>query len=212
MNQQMKSYRQNKKLQHRLRHQLQQQKLLRIPVRIQTDNRRTRSTQRIDYRELDGYTCYISLIEPKNIKEALVDEYWMAAMQEELNQFVRNDAWTLVPRTKDVNGCNFSFLFPLLLPFPLFLLRAVTSWTTTISPLLNRPIPESFTVGRHPRPLFRRQHETLLPQEIETQGSETHSAFRDPLSLAKNGLKNLFVNEVRCWVTSLMIDTATIQR
>ncbi|GJV83845.1 retrovirus-related pol polyprotein from transposon TNT 1-94 [Tanacetum coccineum] len=37
------------------------------------------------------------VIEPKNVNEALGDESWVIAMQEELNQFVANDVWDLVP-------------------------------------------------------------------------------------------------------------------
>ena len=44
---------------------------------------------------------FISTIEPKNIKEAISDESWIIAMQEELNQFIRNDVWTLVPQPKN---------------------------------------------------------------------------------------------------------------
>ncbi|GJS88007.1 retrovirus-related pol polyprotein from transposon TNT 1-94 [Tanacetum coccineum] len=35
--------------------------------------------------------------EPKDVNEALKDESWVVAMQEELNQFVANDVWDLVP-------------------------------------------------------------------------------------------------------------------
>ncbi|GJZ22969.1 retrovirus-related pol polyprotein from transposon TNT 1-94, partial [Tanacetum coccineum] len=38
-----------------------------------------------------------SVIEPKYVKEAIQDESWTMAMQEELNQFKTNDEWTLVP-------------------------------------------------------------------------------------------------------------------
>ena len=37
------------------------------------------------------YVCYTSCIEPKNVKEAFLDKFWVIAMQEELEQFVRND-------------------------------------------------------------------------------------------------------------------------
>ena len=37
----------------------------------------------------------------KNVEEALRDESWTIAPQEELNQFTRNDVWYLVPRSKD---------------------------------------------------------------------------------------------------------------
>ncbi|KAK2388640.1 putative mitochondrial protein [Trifolium repens] len=48
-------------------------------------------------------SCFVSLFEPKNVKEALTDEAWIEAMQEELNQFERSEVWYLVPRPEDVN-------------------------------------------------------------------------------------------------------------
>ncbi|GJU58252.1 retrovirus-related pol polyprotein from transposon TNT 1-94 [Tanacetum coccineum] len=43
----------------------------------------------------------LSSVEPKNVKEAIQDESWIMAMQEELNQFVTNDVWILVPPPKN---------------------------------------------------------------------------------------------------------------
>ncbi|GJY17818.1 retrovirus-related pol polyprotein from transposon TNT 1-94 [Tanacetum coccineum] len=40
--------------------------------------------------------CY-SIVEPKNVKEAIQDESWTMAMQKELNQFKTNNVWSLVP-------------------------------------------------------------------------------------------------------------------
>ncbi|GJW65468.1 copia protein [Tanacetum coccineum] len=39
---------------------------------------------------------------PKHIGEALKDESWVVAMQEELNQFTANDVWELVPNLKSM--------------------------------------------------------------------------------------------------------------
>ncbi|XP_058783023.1 putative F-box/FBD/LRR-repeat protein At5g25850 [Vicia villosa] len=36
-------------------------------------------------------------VEPKNAKEALLDEHWLMVMQDELNLFKRKDVWDLVP-------------------------------------------------------------------------------------------------------------------
>ena len=40
----------------------------------------------------------LSLIEPTTVDEARSDDGWILAMQEELNQFQRNDVWDLVPK------------------------------------------------------------------------------------------------------------------
>ncbi|RVW34678.1 hypothetical protein CK203_108904 [Vitis vinifera] len=50
-----------------------------------------------------GLVCYTFQLEPKNVKEALGNESWTTAFQEELNQFTRNDVWYLVPWPKDKN-------------------------------------------------------------------------------------------------------------
>jgi transposase InsO family protein len=56
-------------------------------------------------------SCFVSLIEPKNVKEALTDECWIEAMQEELNQFKRSDVWDLVPRPAGVNVIGTKWVF-----------------------------------------------------------------------------------------------------
>ena len=55
-------------------------------------------TTRSSLRNLCNFIAFISQIEPKNFKEAEFDESWLLAMQEEINQFIRNDVWELVPR------------------------------------------------------------------------------------------------------------------
>ena len=42
--------------------------------------------------------AFVSIIEPKNLKETIIDDHWIIAMQEELNQFKRNDVWELVEK------------------------------------------------------------------------------------------------------------------
>nr|GEU75483.1 retrovirus-related Pol polyprotein from transposon TNT 1-94 [Tanacetum cinerariifolium] len=48
-----------------------------------------------------NFFCFISTIETKKVNEALGDEIWIVAMQEELNQFVANGVWELVPQPKN---------------------------------------------------------------------------------------------------------------
>ena len=47
------------------------------------------------------YSDFISQIESKSISDALLDEGWLLAMQEELIQFKRNGVWNLVPCSTD---------------------------------------------------------------------------------------------------------------
>nr|GEU63741.1 retrovirus-related Pol polyprotein from transposon TNT 1-94 [Tanacetum cinerariifolium] len=60
----------------------------------------TRSRIR-DYEAVLAHEClyvnFLSKVELKRLNEALKEEGWVIAMQEELNQFERNKVWTLVP-------------------------------------------------------------------------------------------------------------------
>jgi len=47
---------------------------------------------RSSFRDGASFT-FMSQVELKNIKETLVDEDWILAMEEELNQFIRNNIW-----------------------------------------------------------------------------------------------------------------------
>ncbi|GKD69443.1 hypothetical protein Tco_1323533 [Tanacetum coccineum] len=61
---------------------------------IRNLNQRTLRSQAQNH---SNFFCFISTIKLKNVNEALKDESWVVAMQEELNQFVSNDVWELVP-------------------------------------------------------------------------------------------------------------------
>ncbi|GKB17825.1 retrovirus-related pol polyprotein from transposon TNT 1-94 [Tanacetum coccineum] len=71
-------------------------------------NQRTLRSQAQNH---SNFFCFISTIEPKNVNEALKDESWVVAMQEELNKFVANYVWELVPspRSQSVIGTKWVF-------------------------------------------------------------------------------------------------------
>ncbi|KAH9649211.1 hypothetical protein KPL70_025897 [Citrus sinensis] len=54
-------------------------------------------TTRSSLRNTCEHVAFISQIEPKSFADAENDESWIMAMQEELNQFERNNVWELVP-------------------------------------------------------------------------------------------------------------------
>jgi len=56
--------------------------------------RRTRS----DFRQEEFMIGMLSVIKPATVDKALSDDGWILALQEELNQFQRNDVWDLVPK------------------------------------------------------------------------------------------------------------------
>ncbi|KAJ3698926.1 hypothetical protein LUZ61_002631 [Rhynchospora tenuis] len=58
-----------------------------------------------------AHCAFVSQLEPKTFKEANVDPNWIVAMQEELNQFERNQVWELVslPSGKQVIGTKLVF-------------------------------------------------------------------------------------------------------
>jgi len=53
----------------------------------------------------------LSVIEPTIVDEALSDDGWILAMQEELNQFHRNDVWDLVPKPRQKNIIRTKWVF-----------------------------------------------------------------------------------------------------
>jgi hypothetical protein len=46
------------------------------------------------------FYLFVSSLEPLRVEEALSDPDWIIAMQEELNNFTRNEVWSLVERPK----------------------------------------------------------------------------------------------------------------
>jgi len=58
-----------------------------------------------------SHSAFISMIEPTSIDQALGDEFWILAMQEELNQFTRNDVWELVKRPKEQSVVGTKWVF-----------------------------------------------------------------------------------------------------
>lgn len=69
---------------------------------------RTRSSFKPSKESLLGL---VSLIEPTSLDKELQDIEWIMPMQEELNQFSRNDVWDLVPRPKGTHIIGTKWIF-----------------------------------------------------------------------------------------------------
>ncbi|KAJ9544260.1 hypothetical protein OSB04_023967 [Centaurea solstitialis] len=57
------------------------------------------------------FSCFVSQTEPKKVSDALIDPFWVEAMQDELTQFDRNQAWTLVPLPNGKMGIGTKWVF-----------------------------------------------------------------------------------------------------
>nr|GEX98003.1 integrase, catalytic region, zinc finger, CCHC-type, peptidase aspartic, catalytic [Tanacetum cinerariifolium] len=57
------------------------------------------------------YALSVSIMEPKNVKEAMTDPAWIDSMQEELLQFKRLDVWVLAPAPDNISPLTLKWLF-----------------------------------------------------------------------------------------------------
>jgi len=69
--------------------------------------RRTRSY----FRQEESMIGLLSVIEPTTVDEVLLDDGWIIAMKDELNQFQRNDVWDLVPKPQYKNIIGTKWVF-----------------------------------------------------------------------------------------------------
>lgn len=53
----------------------------------------------------------ISTIEPRTAKESFVDEDWIEAMEEEIDQIEKNNTWSLVPILENKNSIGTKWVF-----------------------------------------------------------------------------------------------------
>ena len=56
-------------------------------------------------------TCLLVDFEPRSIKDALENDSWIEAMNEEIEQIEKNKIWTLVSRPKDKNVIGTKWVF-----------------------------------------------------------------------------------------------------
>lgn len=71
----------------------------------------TRKKNRLDYATMITNVFFTSTVEPTSVVDALKDEQWLKAIQEELLQFERNQVWELIPRPSNVNIIGTKWIF-----------------------------------------------------------------------------------------------------
>jgi len=87
----------------------------RVPRNLSLDNIIAQVQKGVTTRRSMNHFCkhmaLVSQVEPKSVGEALEDSNWINSMHEELNQFARNEVWTLVPRSKEMNVIGTKWVF-----------------------------------------------------------------------------------------------------
>ncbi|GJY79222.1 retrovirus-related pol polyprotein from transposon TNT 1-94 [Tanacetum coccineum] len=68
-------------------------------------------TLRSQAQNQSNFFCFISTIEPKIVNESLANESWTVATQEELNQFIANEVWELVPQPRNMTIMGTKWVF-----------------------------------------------------------------------------------------------------
>jgi hypothetical protein len=66
-------------------------------------NERVTRSSRSGHLSCFSNTLFVVLFEPRDIRQSLSDSSWVNAMHEELENFERNQVWTLVDPPRDVN-------------------------------------------------------------------------------------------------------------
>ena len=81
--------------------------------------RRHHAPEKIYRGEIDGIvirkklkgTCFLSEFKPRYVKDALENEGWIEALNEEIEKIKKNKTWSLVPRPKDNNVIGPKWIF-----------------------------------------------------------------------------------------------------
>nr|GEZ29819.1 retrovirus-related Pol polyprotein from transposon TNT 1-94 [Tanacetum cinerariifolium] len=68
-------------------------------------------TLRSQAQNQSNFFCFISIIKPKNVNEALRDKSWIVSMLEELNQFIAIDIWELVSQPWNMKIIGTKWMF-----------------------------------------------------------------------------------------------------
>jgi hypothetical protein len=74
-------------------------------------NERVTRSSRSAHLSCFSNTLFIALFEPQDVGHALSDSSWVNAMHEELENFERNQVWTLVISPRDVNVIGTKWIF-----------------------------------------------------------------------------------------------------
>lgn len=62
-------------------------------------------------RELCNCMSFVSQYEPKSKDDVILDEHWLIAINEELNEFTRNQVWELVQRPNNMQIIVIKWVF-----------------------------------------------------------------------------------------------------
>ncbi|GJT96396.1 retrovirus-related pol polyprotein from transposon TNT 1-94 [Tanacetum coccineum] len=152
-------------------------------------------TLRSQAQNQSNFFCFISTIEPKNVNEALTDKSWIIAMQEELNQFIANDVWELVPQPRNMTiiGTKWVFRNKLVSHSLLTLFGFASNLENPLQRSSVRHRPCGYTTTCHSA-RSKGRYKTTPPSpnviksliQVPRQGQVTHNKNKKPIIIDKN--------------------------
>jgi hypothetical protein len=74
-------------------------------------NKMVTRSSRSAYLSCFSNTLFVALFEPRDVRHALSDSSWVNAINEVLENFERNQVWTLVDPPRDVNVIGIKWVF-----------------------------------------------------------------------------------------------------
>ncbi|GJU97339.1 retrovirus-related pol polyprotein from transposon TNT 1-94 [Tanacetum coccineum] len=160
--------------------------------------------------EVCMYALTVSTIEPKNIKEAMLDASWIESMQDELNQFKRLDVWELnksrlvAKGYRQEEGIDFEESFA-----PVARLEAVRIFVAYAAhknfPIYQMDVKTAFLNGPLKEKVFVRQPDRFVDSDFPNHIYRLKKALYDLKQAPKAWFinhpeKSLYVNRNILWI------------
>ncbi|GJY46902.1 retrovirus-related pol polyprotein from transposon TNT 1-94 [Tanacetum coccineum] len=115
------------------------------------------------------FDAFLSFVEPKSYKEALIESCWIEAMQEELNEFERLEVWELVPRPDRVMIITLKWIY-----------KKFSKGTVDPTLFIRREGKDILLISQSPRGIFLNQSKYAL-EITKEYGMETSDPVDTPM-------------------------------
>nr|GEY88784.1 hypothetical protein [Tanacetum cinerariifolium] len=115
------------------------------------------------------YNVFLSSVEPKTYKDALIQACWIKAMQEELNEFEHLEVWKLVPRPDKVMIITLKWIY-----------KEFSKGTVDPTLFIRRQGKDILLISQSPRGIFLNKSKYAL-ESLKKYGMESSDHVDTPM-------------------------------